>query len=277
MAHDQLLESLQRYVQTVSTAFKDQAIRLRDPSVLVASRDLLILYFKTLKQLGSREHDLGIYTLEQQIERSQQFAAASRRRIKESLGEVLKRQPNAQESADTGEVIASINDLLDQTDPEPEIRTLLLDIRTNIGAMDTSERQMAVTDNAMRSSLLDFDVKMHLRTYSRLALQRFVGFCGRHLFIISVSVATMGIGYSWFVTAGEHVVRNYVSSNGFLIAAFIFSAAVLKEYFFSKQVKKLRVRFERWLLFPVAHHVFQANIHGLYSEIAGRAAPNRAA
>lgn len=271
MTHEQHLEPLHQYIRTVSGEFKKQSIRLRDPTILSASRELLSLYFKTLSQFGSREHDLGVYTLEQQIEQSKKYAAKSRRGIFRQLV-APSHQTGTDEPKEARQAIASINDLLDLEDLEPEARSLLLDIRTSISAMEKSESEMDALDAAIRSSLLDFGIKMHISTYSKLVLWRIFGFCGRHLFILSVSVAGMSIGYSWLVGHGELLLRATVASHGFLVACFIFTTAILKEYVFSKQVKKLRARFERWLLFPVAHHVFRANVQGLYRETADRAA-----
>jgi len=271
---------VQNLITVVLDTFSEEAMRLRDKSVLTAAKELLEGFFSVASQLGTKEHDRALVSLNQQLKSAEKYSKASRTNLKQRFVKVFKK-PDRRFENELKMHRKKIKVGKQHTNPEI--------IKMQALTRDTITKDIEVASgvetlqNEINAGFLALDLRMHFGVYSRLWFQRSVSFIFKHTFIILTSVIIAGIGYSWVVSQGKTFISKTFNLNFYGIALVLILAGLFKEYILAKQIKSIRLKVERQLLFPVLYHVFHANVQGLLDEtmsrevapsIAARAMPN---
>jgi len=272
------------FKRVVEDLFAKEAKRLRDPTVLTNARDLFLSSMNALRQIGTDEHELGAKFIMNQLAAIRAEARYSRRSIRSQFAALLKGRVSRVFSTDHvhRDLLKTLEQLGDKSttkatdtaDHEYErSRAELDEMAAEIisGMLKLDESLHALQSNTdLELSLLSFDAKLHLSTYTRVFIYGITSFVFEHGFRVLVSVIVAGIGYSFLVGKAKSFLPEVLARNALWMFLLLLIAGIFKEYVLGKYIRRIRLAMEVRLLRPIALKVFGVSFIAMLHRVQRR-------
>jgi hypothetical protein len=261
------LNKLMSSIKSSLNQMNELSKQAKDPTILTESQDSWKMFLETVSALGTSRHEEAINTINEQIKIVKDEQRASRRYFWQRY------RTNSMDIPFMGKETAILDRLINERErhihQEREFDKDFVQIVDVAIDIDQVVKELNSGLKKMNKLIMYCDLRNYLGLNFRLVMQRLLAFAGKHGFILFVTIFIGGYGYSTLIAHGKSFLINFFS-NTLYITIFIIGTYFFKEYVLNKYLKKIQLKWERKLLYPVLSIVFESRLSSLFDRVRAR-------
>jgi len=258
------LTQLKTAINNSLSHIAEEAKRAKNPSFVQEGGDIWKMFLETARALGTTRHEEAVSTLKRQLKIIKDEQRAAHRHFWQRYRTESVDLPLIDKESDILEQL--IKDREIHLDTEREIDKALVRAVDAAIVADKSIKELNTGLKSIHLDILLYELRDYLALNLRLYMQRLLAFTGKHGFIVVVIICMGGYGYSTLIAHGKTLFAQLLPNPSY-VGVFLISTYLFKEYVVSKWLKKLRLKWERKLLYPVLSVVFESRIKSLGERI----------